>query len=391
MTEPLLLVGGSVRAAAMSARRAGFEPLAIDRFADADLRRICRNFQPYDELRQVAKLACGLPTADWMYTGPLENHVSLIEQLTEQRELLGTAPAVVRRIRNPWDLAAALRQAGLRCPRLKLLGEVPVEGQWLRKPLQAAGGFGIERFVPARSDNTAASIYFQEFIPGRSIGAIFVAANGKSKFVGATEQLLGPAWGGAREFQYVGSVGPITLSTEPVQALSDIGNCIASSFAVQGLFGVDAIVNDEGIWPVEVNPRYTASVEILERAMNIAAIQWHVAACRDGKLPVSDHKGRMGLQARPANDRPGNPSYTNSNGARHGKAVVYANRRITIDTKLEQELLARNESDAAPTVADIPTAGTIVDEGEPLTTLFAAGATNEEVEESLRTAIAAWR
>lgn len=372
MTEPLLLVGGSVRAAAMSARRAGFEPLAIDRFADADLRRICRNFQPYDELRQVAKLACGLPTADWMYTGPLENHVSLIEQLTEQRELLGTAPAVVRRIRNPWDLAAALRQAGLRCPRLKLLGEVPVEGQWLRKPLQAAGGFGIERFVPARSDNTAASIYFQEFIPGRSIGAIFVAANGESKFVGATEQLLGPAWGGAREFQYVGSVGPIALSTERVDALSKIGNCIASSFAVQGLFGVDAIVNDEGIWPVEVNPRYTASVEILERAMNIAAIQWHVAACRDGELS-------------------GDTSCDASSAERHGKAVVYANRRITIDTKLEHELHARNGGNSAPTVADIPTAGTIVEEGEPIVTLFAAGATNDDVVESLRTAIAAWR
>ncbi|MBI2479703.1 MAG: ATP-grasp domain-containing protein [Planctomycetia bacterium] len=208
---------------------------------------------------------------------------SLIEQLTEQRTLLGNAPAVLRRVRDPWLLAAALNDAGLQAPQLKRLSEVPVAGQWLRKPVRAAGGYGVEGFVPAQLDNADNSMYLQEFIPGRSIGATFVAANGNAIFVGATEQLLGPAWGGAREFQYVGSVGPIGLSPEHAQALSQVGHCIATSFGIQGLFGVDAIVNGEGVWPVEVNPRYTASVEILERAMNIATIQWHVAACRAGR------------------------------------------------------------------------------------------------------------
>ena len=374
MIEPLFVVGGSVRAAAMSARMAGFGPIAIDRFADTDLRRVCRKFRRYAELGQLPELARQMPKGDWMYTGPLENFPELIEQLAERRTLLGNSGAIIQQLRDPWCLAAALHRSGLQSPELSRAGEVPDGNNWLIKPLRSAGGFGIERFdraIPDRADHSD-TMYFQQFISGRSIGATFLGARDTAALVGATEQLLGPAWGGSREFQYVGSVGPIALSPGQFRALTKIGECIANCFHVQGLFGVDAIINDEGVWPVEVNPRYTASVEILERALNMATIHWHVAACRGGVLPQLASENRW-----------------DETFERHGKAIVYASRELVIDATLERELCMKIGAGADPIVADIPGAGTNIRRGEPIVTVFAKGLTNAHVKERLQTALAA--
>lgn len=373
MNEPLLIVGGSVRAAAMSARRAGFAPLAIDRFADTDLRDICRKLQQYDELRNLPQLARKMPQADWMYTGPLENAPEVIEQLARDRTLLGNSGTPLQQVRNPWCVAAAFQKAGLQTPALSRADETPAGGDWLMKPLRAAGGFGVERFGPREAGRfePSNSKYFQQFIPGHSIGVTFVGARGGAAFVGATEQLLGPSWGGAREFQYVGSVGPLVLTPQQFQALTKIGECIASSFQVQGLFGVDAIINDDEVWLVEVNPRYTASVELLERALNISTIGWHVAACRHGELPQLV-----------SNNLPDNTM------ERHGKAVVYASRELVIDARLERALCAKNRADTDPIIADIPGPGTSIREGEPIVTVFAKGKTIADVKERLRSEMA---
>jgi predicted ATP-grasp superfamily ATP-dependent carboligase len=276
-------------------------------------------------------------------------------------------------LRDPWRLAAAMRAAGLSIPELNDTGALPAGDDWLRKPLRAAGGFGIRRVPTARTigGHKSGSIYFQKFISGRSLGVTYLGANGRAVLVGATEQLLGPAWGASREFQYVGSVGPATLSQEHVQGLARIGNCIAANFPVRGLFGVDAIANEAGVWPVEVNPRYTASVEIIERVLRVATIGWHVAACRDGKLPELPH------------DYP-----PQAGCAQAGKAVVYADRKVFVDAKLERALCARNREHADPVVSDIPPLGTDIHPGEPLVTVFADGATDGEVKDGLRAAIA---
>ncbi|MDA1049948.1 MAG: ATP-grasp domain-containing protein [Planctomycetota bacterium] len=379
MSERLLIIGGSVRAAAMSARRAGFEPIAIDRFVDADLRGVCREFQRFDQLRQLPEMARRMSAADWIYTGPLENHPKLIEQLSKCRVLLGNDRTTLQQLRDPWCLAAVLGRAGLRSPELSGAGQIPVGDDWLRKPLRAAGGFGIERSALVEQDNqdrvdaaySPRRVYFQKFVPGRSIGATFLGARGRAVLVGVTEQLLGPTWGGSREFQYVGSVGPIELSPEHARSLMQIGDCVVASFPVQGLFGVDAIINADGVWPVEVNPRYTASIEILERALNVATLNWHVAACRTGELP----------QLVPENLQSGTVE-------RHGKAVVYASREVTIDVRLERELCAGNGVGADSTVADLPVAGTSINAGEPIVTVFAKGKTSCDVKQGLRTAIA---
>jgi predicted ATP-grasp superfamily ATP-dependent carboligase len=110
-----------------------------------------------------------------------------------------------------------------------------------------------------------------------------------------------------------------------------------------------------------VNPRYTASVEILERGLGLAALGWHVAACRDGRLPDES------LAA----------------DGWHAKAIVYA----PCDLRIGDEYVARfdrsNKSRAWPEFADVPAPGTTVRRGQPVVTVFAEADNQAAVEQQL--------
>ncbi len=352
----LTIVGSSARAAAFSAARAGYHVHAADLFADADLCRICEATRIGDYPSGLSAVLQGQQTGAWMYTGALENHPSLVESLARTRRLWGNPAAVLRRVRNPRLVAEALGRGGLCRPSQCFdPGAVPRDGSWLCKPRRSAGGVRIafwnhESPAVGRSPGR----YFQEFIDGLACSAVYVAARGRAVLLGVTRQLIGQTWAGASGFRYCGSIGPIELPAMATDNFTRIGAVLAREFKLVGLFGVDAIVNSAGVWPVEVNPRYTASVEILERAGGVPAIALHTAACQDSDLP-----SRVDPTCKLVS----------------GKAILFADSRLEISAAWTREALATND-DRRPALADIPSAGSIVEAGWPIATVL-ADATDE--------------
>ena len=99
-----------------------------------------------------------------------------------------------------------------------------------------------------------------------------------ARLLAVTRQLIGVPWTGARPL-VLGLNRPCRACADLQDQFQRIGQCLANDFSLRGLFGVDAIVNARGVWPVEVNPRYTASIELIERQRQISLIPWHRAAC----------------------------------------------------------------------------------------------------------------
>src|SRR6187431_1478558 len=102
---PLILVGASVRAAAFSALRAGFSPYAIDLFADRDLAAVCPAVKVANYPRGLLAALYRAPDAPWIYTGGLENHPRLVDQMAAIRLLLGNCGEALRRVREPEQVA----------------------------------------------------------------------------------------------------------------------------------------------------------------------------------------------------------------------------------------------------------------------------------------------
>ncbi len=404
----LAIVGASARAAAMSACRAGFLPTAIDLFADADLRLVasCRQCESYP--RQLPVLLAQSPPGPWIYTGALENHPDLIAQMAAARPLWGNGPETLRAVRRPESLFTALRAGGFCCPDWSCDAKsVPRDGSWLRKTFRSGGGDGVSTVNDKASDNTPAmeaetpsddEVYYQRYVAGMPCSAVYVGAGNSAVLAGVTRQLIGLSWAGADGFRYCGSLGPLLLSAPVLAEFVRLGSFLAKQFGLTGLFGVDAVLASvrtavepfnpaacepslesleapptARIWPIEVNPRYTASVEVLERALGWRALADHARACATCCLPEITNTAHQG--AVPV----------------CGKLIVFATRDLDIGESLPQRLLrdnskliGRDGAAAWPRWADIPVAFSRIRRGWPVLTALAIGASARETAAQLR-------
>src|SRR5262249_36432055 len=128
--------------------------------------------------------------------------------------------------------------------------------------------------------------YFQEFIEGDPYAALYVGDGGRAWLLGLTRQLVGVPWLSATPFHYCGSLGPIEPEDRLRASLIRTGTVLAARCGLRGLFGVDGILREGVFWPVEVNPRYTASAEVLEYATGMKFLTWHWLVFTLGGLPT---------------------------------------------------------------------------------------------------------
>jgi uncharacterized protein len=363
--EPnIIVVGASARAVAFSALRAGMRPYAIDLFADSDLADACPAVKieryPSDFERAMAHA----PQIPWMYTGGLENYPDLVDRMAALRPLLGNGAGVLREIRNPELLSARLASAGFTMPEIRSSPpESGSEKQWLLKPRRSSAGLGIRRANSADRRVAAKNSYFQQFIPGASRSAVFVAQNGDCELLGVTSQHSGVSGLSDEPFLYAGSAVFDSQAGESSR-LKELGEVLTRDFALRGLFNVDYVHDGRQIWPLEVNPRYSASMEVLEYSLGKNILALHLAEFE------SSPQFSLGFSRSP---RP-----------RHVvKRIVYAARACTVTPGLNQLRSAWNVEARLPSLADIPRSGDRILRGQPVATVIVDGASPDEVERVL--------
>lgn len=421
MTVPdLLLLGASTRAAAFSALRANLQPIGADLFADADLQAHCRVIRvpsdnyPNGLLRAVADL----PMVPWMYTGSLENHPRLVAKLARQRPLLGNDAAVLKKVRSPFAIAEVLRSVGLPRPAvLRPENASRAKGRWLIKPLAGAGGTGIHFLTGATSTiRSPRHVYLQEYVAGVSCAAVYLGDGQQAHLLGAARQLVGQSWLHVSGFRYCGSIGPMQLAPSLKKNLQHLGAVLASAFGLRGPFGVDFILKDGVAWPVEINPRYTASVEVLEYAtgMSVLAVDRESWETPPTHAPLPGGEG-LGVRARGSDvvnhsrllcrrgvgeeeiPSMANGKWQMANGklppqapsplTPHpscltpvcGKAILFARTPLLFpENGPWQETLRQSDPiREMPTFADIPHPGERIEAGRPILTLFARAVTED--------------
>ena len=216
----LTILGASARAAAQSAARAGFRPLAADLFGDSDL-QACAAWVPLgDYPRGASEALAQAPACPWLYTGGLENYSSLVAQLELIRPLYGNGHRVLDRVRDPWQVAAALNRHGLGAPALAATAEhLPIDGSWLCKGRRSAGGLHVTGWhgpvsdAPTAADNTH---YFQQRVLGQAVSGLYLAAGGRARLLGLAEQILADRHG-RPDWDRGGSPGE-TVSAMPARS-----------------------------------------------------------------------------------------------------------------------------------------------------------------------------
>jgi predicted ATP-grasp superfamily ATP-dependent carboligase len=345
----VLLAGVSVRALAESAARAGCDVTALDAYGDLDLRRIARVVTaPRDgsgrfDALAVARASRSIDADAVAYVSSFENAPDAVEVMSRGRTLLGNSPGVLRRVRDPLAFARALARLGLPTPAVRASAPPPTDAtRWLLKPRHSGGGHGIVRWQ--RGMPVPRTSIVQERVRGAA-GSIIFAADGEQAFpLALTRQLAGDPAFGANGFAYCGSIlephHPALLANAIVLA-----RLVTREFALRGVCGIDFIARGSAPYAIEVNPRPTASMELVERATGCSVWLAHVAGCTR-TLTIA-------------------PPRTHQS---EGKAVLYARQPVVLGDTTRW----LDDDD----VRDIPAPGERIAHGSPICTIFARGRTS---------------
>ena len=126
-------------------------------------------------------------------------------------------------------------------------------------------------------------------------------------------------------------------------------------FDLRGVNGIDFVVTDSAEGPVhpylvEVNPRYTASMELVDRAYGLSVFDLHVRSF-DGELPAFSLAERLD-----------DPRF-------YGKGIVYADEDVMMPNTADWRREGRR---------DVPFSGERIAAGHPICTVLAEGENRAE-------------
>lgn len=383
---PVLLLGASIRALASSAARAGFAPLGADLFADQDTAEVADITQVDSYPDALEAFALQQPAMPWTYTGGLENWPAIVERMSAVHRLWGCDGPSLRLVRcqsnlAQWAQAARLqassdRTDGAGTPTTNVpFGSRAAVERWLAKSSDSAGGLGV-RVI---EDPLALQIgeRSEPWIAGPVGSASYVSWNNRSVLLGMTWQICG---NDASPFVYAGSWGPAQLSPRLTQRLEQLGQIVAAAADVRGLWGVDWVLDStEQLNLLEINPRWTASMEVLEAA----------AAATDAGLPslFALHAAAATMDGEKCQSLASRYKRAIASPQQLcGKRIVYAQRDGLAANAWDwrsAHVLAPSNPSTTWRFADVPSPRAHTTRGEPLCTILASGPNQTALLEAL--------
>jgi predicted ATP-grasp superfamily ATP-dependent carboligase len=251
--------------------------------------------------------------------------------------MAGCSAAAVAAVKDPAVLSARLRSAANELAPVQVDGIVADAG-WLMKAIGASGGGHVR--VATAGERVGEGWYAQRRIAGRSMSALVLSDGRTSRLLGLCGHWRGPD---VDPDGFVHS-GLVTLPSVPDldARVIDWGCRCATAFDLRGVWGFDFVLDDAGRpTVVEINPRPTASMELLEGAFSLFAAHVEPAAS-------ASTAGCRSAESR-------------------ASMVCYARTAATVPAAVNWP----------GWVADRPAAGSFIAAGSPICTVVAAAATPE--------------
>ena len=349
----------SARPLAEAAAREGIDVVALDLFGDRDTRSAASRWFPIgcpdalcidaaallDALRMLASRG---HVQGWVAGAGFDGRSELLEQGAACLPLLGTAPADVRRVRDPASFFGFLRSHGIGHPPVRHHASEDTAG-WLFKDAGACGGSHILRAFDAGGGAASPLGYWQREVSGVAMSATFIANGRDAVLLGHNEQIVRAA--GGRPFVFCGVCGPVPVSAPVAGEVAAAVRALVATFRLRGLGSLDYLLDGERVWVLELNPRPPASMALYPDAGGAGVLRAHLRACLHDELP-----------------NPPRPA-----ACVGGTEIVYATRALRLDEAHADALAAR------PGAHDLPHAGTAFAAGDPLCSVTASGPDSDSV------------
>lgn len=283
-TGAILIAAISGRALAAAARRAGYRPFVADMFCDSDTVALSEQTTMIpgdlqhgidgDRLIETLKRLAGRHPLEALVLGSgFERKADLVDEIARHFPLAGNSGSAIRRVKDPSVLARDC--ADFDIPHPAFQWNPPTDPQnWVVKTAGAAGGTHIRR---ANGQAPADGRYYQRFVSGTNISALFIADGQAAHIVGFSKQWTSPTR--TSPFRYGGAVRLMRLDRSDAGRINDWLSRLVHRAGLRGLCSADFIRAQDGYQLIEINPRPGATLDIFDSA-EAPLIEAHLRACR---------------------------------------------------------------------------------------------------------------
>ncbi|MCB5184497.1 ATP-grasp domain-containing protein [Methylobacillus gramineus] len=342
-----------------AAAAAGYQVLAADVFGDEDTLAASASSMVLEYGHNGFSLAAIrhelIPAlqrfgADMLlYGSGFEAQPEVLDVLAAQLPLVGNQAPVVKRCKDAHSFLTGCQALDIPVPDSCFNRELLEDNDrqhWLYKEQGGSGGMHIQLAAEAVDDGG----YFQRKVPGVPVSLLFLASAQGITPVGFQRQLLAPL-DSRLPYRYGGLVGPIKITGPAAEGLLKSAQLLAFEFGLRGLNSLDAMIDGDQYWILEINPRLSASLALYE--MPHQWLQAHIDASLEHDVDW--------------------PSGTA--GQPRANLVCYSPFDIEIPCRFNWP----------EWVVDKPLANSVVVKGAPLCTVVAVGESDGQAEELART------
>ncbi len=216
-----------------------------------------------------------------------EGKYNVLRKANEILPLYANSLSVFKFLENSVEFFNIIKSLEVPFPQVNLSADSfkGLGSDWILKDLCSSGGRGIKKPFGRKSKS---SEYFQKQLPGTAVSLSFFADGrnfiplGYTKSV-ATKQSHLP-------FVFCGLDGPIELDDSVDQEVLRISKLIIRKFKLRGFNGIDFLVSDKTVHFLDLNPRITASFEILQESHSFSFFEKHIqlTGANPGNVHISE-------------------------------------------------------------------------------------------------------
>ncbi len=333
----MLVVAQSGRMLAVQLAAEGQQVLVIDCFADEDMQAVAKDFRLVADLSLPSvkpafeQLAGRYGFSAVIYGSGLERYGETLAFLQRHARLLGNPVEVVRALQQTKDLFERLDRFAIAHPPVQFSPPSMAEN-WLFKPDRGEGGIGVR--WAKETDFAGRTGYWQQFVDGRPMSALFLANGKQAQIVGVHQQLTECRDG--QPFLFAGVVTVADFSAAHRRQIQRWLDRLVGDYGLVGLNSLDFVLADNEIRFLEINARPSASLQLYPARL----VSAHIAACLGKNQEVRYNSKICG-----------------------GYKIVFARRAWQIPERF-----------CWPEwVSDRPLAGTMIEAGQPLCSLSCVG------------------
>ena len=168
--------------------------------------------------------------------------------------------------------------------------------QFILKPLQGSGGYDINLLNNDKtSELNGDDFILQEYVAGINLSSSVLSSEDESKTIVNSRLLTMNDFGNKNSFIYIGNILPLTdksimAEVEDINKITSemktTSENLIEKFNLIGSNGVDYILNEKGLYVIEVNPRIQGTFECVEKTFGINMLEAHINACKGEIMDV---------------------------------------------------------------------------------------------------------